>query len=182
MMKGKKKYIILAVLVLVLIGAGYLNYRLSAGNNNMADAVVNDGTNAAQSTNAAALKSGEVELPVMSTGDYFTDYKQNRESVRNKEISYLDSIIDDDKSDQATLKEAQAQKMEIVNSMEKELTIEGLLNAKGFTDAIVTVQKGNINIVIKEKQISDQQAVQILDIVQKQTNEAAKNIKIILQG
>jgi stage III sporulation protein AH len=178
-MKGKKKIILIVALVVLLVGAGYLNYRLSmAPAADAADSVVND---AGPQSTVDSL-SGEVELPVMSTGDYFADYKQNRENVRNKEISYLDSIIDDTKSDADTLKDAQAQKMEIVTSMEKELTIEGLLNAKGFEDAIVTVHKGAVNIVVKMKEISDQQAVQILDIVQKETNEPAKNIKIILQG
>lgn len=176
-MKGKKKIIILVALVVALVGAGYLNYVLSTGTpGDVADTVINDGET------VEGKKTGELDLPVMSTGDYFADYKQNRESVRNKEIAYLDSIIDDNKSDAETLKDAQAQKMEIVNSMEKEFTIEGLLNAKGFEDAIVTVHKGAVNVVVKMKEITDQQAVQILDIVQKETKEPAKNIKIILQG
>ena len=72
--------------------------------------------------------------------------------------------------------------MDIVRSMEKELTIEGLLNAKGFADTIVTVHAGAVNVVVKLKEINEQQAAQILDIVQKETSEPAKNIKIILQG
>ena len=178
-MKGKKKIILIVALVVVLVGAGYLNYRLSTSpSTDAVDSVVNDA--GVQSTQDAL--SGDVELPVMSTGDYFADYKQNRENVRQKEITYLDTIIDDAKTDAETLKDAQAQKMDIAASMEKELTIEGLLNAKGFEDAIVTVHKGAVNVVVKMKEISDQQAVQILDIVQKETNEPAKNIKIILQG
>jgi stage III sporulation protein AH len=178
-MKGKKKYILIGLLVLVLIGAGYLNYALGKGGDTPSDlakaSISGNGT-------AVGQKSGELELPVMSTGDYFADYKQNRENVRQKEITTLDSIIDNDKSDQETLKDAQEQKMDIVNSMEKELTIEGLLNAKGFTDAIVTVHSGAVNVVVKLKEITEQQAAQILDIVQKETSEPAKNIKIILQG
>ena len=177
-MKGKKKYILIGVLVLVLIGAGYLNYALGKGGETPTDQA-----KASISGNAAAgQKSGELELPVMSTGDYFADYKQNRENVRQKEITYIDTIIDDNKSDQETLKDAQQQKMDIVRSMEKELTIEGLLNAKGFDDTIVTVHSGAVNVVVKLKEITEQQAAQILDIVQKETDEPAKNIKIILQG
>lgn len=176
-MKGKKKYILLAALVVVLIAAAYLNYSLGQGGEKQDDIA-----KASVTTDEASTSKGEMELPVMSTGDYFTDYKQNRESVRQKEMTYLDTIIDDEKSDQETLKDAQEQKMDIVRSMEKELTIEGLLNAKGFSDTIVTVHKGAVNVVVKLKEINEQQAAQILDIVQKETNEPAKNIKIILQG
>ncbi len=175
-MKGKKKYILIGVLVLVLIVAGYLNYALGKGGETPSDQAK------ARISGESGLKTGELELPVMSTGEYLADDKQNRENVRQKEITYIDAIIDDNKSDQETLKDAQQQKMDIVRSMEKELTIEGLLNAKGFDDTIVTVHSGAVNVVVKLKEITEQQAAQILDIVQKETDEPAKNIKIILQG
>jgi len=66
--------------------------------------------------------------------------------------------------------------------MEAELKIEGLLAASGFTDAIITVQQGSVNVVIKAKEISKEQAAKILEIVRKETNEPAQNIKVILQG
>lgn len=176
-MKGKRKYILLAGLIVILIAAAYLNYSLGQGGETPADMA-----NKSAPTGEAGAKTGEMELPVMSTGDYFADYKQSRENVRQQEIAQLDSIIDDTKSDQETLKDAQEQKMDIVRSMEKELTIEGLLNAKGFSDTIVTVHEGAVNVVVKLKEINEQQAAQILDIVQKETSEPAKNIKIILQG
>ena len=65
--------------------------------------------------------------------------------------------------------------------MESELKIEGLLVASGFSDAIVTVQEGSVNVVIKAAEISKEQAAKILEIVKDETGEPAQNIKIILQ-
>ncbi len=102
--------------------------------------------------------------------------------MRETEVAYLDSIIANEKSDAETLKDAQSQKTQIVERMESELTIEGLLMAAGFEDAIVTVQKGSVNVVIKGAQISKEDAAKVLEIVRAETGEPAQNIKVILQG
>lgn len=179
-MNNKKagRYLLLGALVVVLIGVGYLNYALGSSP-----------VPADQSAQAGDLAESEIEgamsaddLAVMSTDNYFQDYKANRESVREKEVSYLDSIIADENSDAETIKDAQDQKIQIVQQMENELTIEGLLMASGFDDAIVTVQSGSVNVVIKAAQISKEDAAKILEIVRQETGEPAQNIKVILQG
>ncbi len=178
-MKNKKmgRYLLLAGLIVLLAGVGYLNYALGTGAQpeNVAD--------------AADLPGEEIEgalsaddLAVMSTENYFKDYKANRESVRDTEVAYLDSIISSDKSDKETVQDAQDQKIEIVQQMESELTIEGLVMAAGFEDAIVTVQKGSVNVVIKAAEITKEDAAKILEIVRQETGEPAQNIKVMLQG
>lgn len=177
-MKNKKtgKYLLLAGLIVVLVAVGYINFAIvnNPGEDQMAGA---DGEEIAID---GALQADD--LAVMSTEDYFKDYKTNRQSVRTTEVAYLDSIISNENSDMETVKDAQNQKIEIVAVMEAELKIEGLLAASGFTDAIITIQKGSVNVVIKAKEISKEQAAKILEIVRKETNEPAQNIKVILQG
>lgn len=176
-MKNKKtrKYLMLAGLIVVLIAVGYVNFAL--------------GNDAKNSQVVEAASNMEIEgalqvddLAVMSSENYFQDYKVNRESVRATEVAYLDSIISNENSDMDTVKDAQNQKIEIVRAMESELKIEGLLGASGFDDAIVTVQKGSVNVVIKAAEISKEQAAKILEIVRQETGEPAQNIKVILQG
>ncbi len=175
-MKNKKtgRYLLLAGLIVVLIGVGYINFAL----------INNPGQE-----NIAANENMEIEgalsaddLAVMSAQDSFEDYKTNRQSVRETEVAYLDSIISNENSDMETVKDAQNQKIEIVAKMEAELKIEGLLAASGFSDAIITVQEGSVNVVIKAKQITKEQAAKILEIVRNETGEPAQNIKVILQG
>lgn len=173
-MKSRKgRYMLLAALIVALAGVGYLNFVL--------------GNEAVKST--AEKPSPEIEdalsmddLAVMSSKNYFYDYKANRENVRETEIAYLDSLINSELSDEETVKDAQNQKIQIVKNMESELTIEGLLIAIGFEDAIVTVQTGSVNVVLKKSDISKEEAAQVLEIVRKETGEPAQNIKVILQG
>ena len=69
--------------------------------------------------------------------------------------------------------------MAIAVSMEKEVTIQGLLETKGYSNPTVTIHTGSINVLLTEKSITSQQAAQILDIVERETSESAQNIKII---
>jgi hypothetical protein len=178
-MKNKKvgRYLLLAGLVVVLIGVGYLNYVLGTAPKGDAAAQAGD---VLDSEIEGAMSADD--LAVMSGGNYFEDYKANRESYREKEIVYLDSIINGENSDPEMVQDAQEQKIQIVKNMENELTIEGLLVASGFEDAIVTVQTGSVNVVIKAKEISKEQAAKILEIVRQETGESPQNIKIMLQS
>ncbi|MDD5016942.1 MAG: SpoIIIAH-like family protein [Eubacteriales bacterium] len=172
--KNTKKYLLLAGLIVVLIAVGYINFAIG----NDADTQVAANTDEAIEVEDALQAD---DLAVMSTEDYFKDYKANRESVRTTEVAYLDSIIENENSDADTVKDAQSQKIEIVRAMEAELTIEGLLVAVGFSDAIVTVQEGSVNVVLDAAEISSEEAAKILEIVREETDEPAQNIKVILQ-
>lgn len=167
-----KKYLLLTGLIVVLVAVGYINFALGNGQgNDVASAPLNEIEGALQADDVA----------VISSQDYFVDFKATRESRRDTEIALLDSIISSDKSDAEAIKDAQDQKIAIVKSMESELKIEGLLVASGFSDAIVTVKEGSVNVVIKADEISKEQAAKILEIVKDETGEPAQNIKIILQ-
>ncbi len=179
-MKNKKtgRYLLLAGLIVLLAGVGYLNYAL--GNPAGGDTVVDASAAASPGQEVEGALSAD-DLAVMSSDNYFEDYKANRESVRDTEVAYLDSIISSDNSDAETVKDAQDQKIQIVQRMESELTIEGLVMAAGFEDAIVTVQEGSVNVVLKADQISKEDAAKVLEIVRQETGESAQNIKVILQ-
>ena len=54
--------------------------------------------------------------------------------------------------------------MEITDTMEKELTIEGLLKAKGFNDSIVIFNQDYVSVIVEKDELAPEVA-QILDIV-----------------
>ncbi|MGI5849715.1 MAG: SpoIIIAH-like family protein [Christensenellales bacterium] len=170
-----RKYLLLAGLIVVLVAVGYINFALGNDTGPKDMAVKDTGSEKIE----GALQADD--LAVMSTENYFKDYKAKRANMRDTEIAYLDSIISNEKSDTETLKDAQNKKIEIVSAMESELKIEGLLISSGFPDAIVTVQQGSVNAVINAAEISKEQAAKILEIVREETDEPAQNIKIILQ-
>ena len=109
--------------------------------------------------------------------NFFAAYRDERDSVRTQELAYLDAIVAQG-ADTETLSDAQKQKMELVNAMETELTVENLVRAKGFSDVIVSIHKGNISVVVGAETLNDEQVAQILDIVLRETGKSAENVKI----
>ena len=109
--------------------------------------------------------------------NFFAAYRDERDSVRTQELAYLDAIVAQG-ADTETLSDAQKQKLELVNAMETELTVENLVRAKGFSDVIVSIHKGNISVVVGAESLNDEQVAQILDIVLRETGKSAENVKI----
>ncbi len=185
----KRKTIVMVGLAVLLVVTGYLNYQYNASQT----AKVSSGANSLQDKKSAGdiqitdspkaslkeddKKDGEEETS--PTGNFFMDFRIERDKVRDQEVEYLNSIIENKATDKDTLKEAMDQMIEITKAMEKEVTIEGLIKAKGFDDVVVTLHQGSVNVILKESQLSEAQVAKILDIVRRESGEKAENIKII---
>ena len=171
----KQKYVLIGGLALLLAGVVYWNCQLNAG----PEAGENGDTQQGGETLQIESMSGETQENANAGEDYFETFRTERENMRDMEIDYLDEIIATSASDVETLADAQAQKLALVNNMEKEFTIESLIRAKGFRDAAVTFHGGSVNVVVDCETLTDEQVAQILDIVQRETGESAENVKVI---
>ncbi|HKL73904.1 MAG TPA: SpoIIIAH-like family protein [Clostridia bacterium] len=155
MKANKKKIIILVSLVLLLVATGCLNYFLTLKGK------TND------------------PIDVDATPTFFSSFRDDRTNTRAQEILYLDDIIANANSDESTITSAQDKKLGLVDIMETELSLEGLIKAKGFEDCVVTITSENVNVVVMDAELSVEEAAQVLDIIVKQTNYIAKNVYII---
>lgn len=168
MSTAKQRIIVLAGLVVLLIAAPILNYAFNNNQSKDPAKTVKPGSTASTQTGGS-----------VTTGSYFVDYLANRTQQREAELKYLDSILDDTKTDADTRKTAQQQKADIAASMEKELTVENLLKAKGFDKVVLMYHKGSVNVVVGKKELTEAEVAQILDVVKKETGEKAENIRVL---
>ena len=154
-MKKRTKIIIITVMVLLLGVTGFLNVML----NNSVSNSDNDNT--------------------QTTASYFQTYRSDRESTRDQEMLYYDAIIASETSTEDAIKSAEESKLALIEQMEQELVVEGLIKAKGFEDCVVTISGEIINAVVKASELSSAQVAQIVSILQAQFNVDIDNIKII---
>ena len=63
-------------------------------------------------------------------------------------------------------------------SAEKEAAAEVLLQAKGFSEAVVSINGDAVDVVVNAAELTDVQRAQIEDIVKRKTDIAAENIVI----
>lgn len=154
-MKKRTKIIIITVMVLLLGVTGFLNVML----NN-------------------SVSNGDKDN-TQTTASYFQTYRSDRESTRDQEMLYYDAIIASETSTEDAIKSAEESKLALIEQMEQELVVEGLIKAKGFEDCVVTISGENINAVVKATELSSSQVAQIVSILQAQFNVDIDYIKII---
>ena len=155
--KKRKKTFILCGMALLLVATGVLNYTLSK-----------------ETSEAPASTATTANV------NFFETYKTDRDSARASQVQMLNEIIESAYSTSSEKATATASKTELVAKMEKELILEGLIKAKGFEDAVVTIGSSYYNVIVKDNgNLGDNEIAQILSVVQTETGTSAKNVKII---
>lgn len=167
-----KKYIYMGVVAILL--ACVVWWSIAGSSTKLAGADTN-----LQADGTGGETDGSAEVSSSASENYYEAFRREREETRNLELEYLEEIITTSDSDSETLQDAQEQKLALVAQMEKEFAIENLIRAKGFADAAVTFHQGAVSVVVDAKELTSEQAAQILEIVQSETGESAQNIKVI---
>lgn len=115
----------------------------------------------------------------LKSKNYFVEQRLSRDKLRAGLVDRLNEIVNNDNSSQEMVTEAQRKIMQIGEIAEKELTIEGLIKAKGFNDALVFLTEKDAKVVVDVKELTEQDVVKILDIVINETDLDAANVKIM---
>lgn len=146
---------------------------------------VRTGEEIAKEQNADAENPGEAVLTSNSVSnvDFVSEVKLNREQIRSQNKASLLELINN-------VNITEEQKQDAVNAMvamtdiaEREAAAEMLLEAKGFTDVVVSITDGHADVVLNMGEVTDAKRAQIEDIVKRKTNVEAQNIVITpIQG
>ncbi|MCQ2602422.1 MAG: SpoIIIAH-like family protein [Clostridia bacterium] len=152
-----KKIIVLSVMVVLLVATGVLNWALN---------------------DKLKTSSEPASADTTETVTFVDSDRRDRDATRESEYLYLDAIIAGEDVSAESKLAAENQKLQLVEKMEPELKLEGLIKAKGFEDAIVTIGD-SVNVVVGVKELSQEEATQILSVIQDETEYRAKDVKII---
>ncbi|MBQ7920892.1 MAG: SpoIIIAH-like family protein [Lachnospiraceae bacterium] len=127
-------------------------------------------------------ENGEVpgEAVYTSTGGVavLSDAKLLKEQVRSKNKETLMEIINSTTIADDKKQEALDTMVEMTEIAEKEMEAEILLEAKGFSDVVVSIGENEVDIVVAAVSLSDAERAQIEDIVKRKTDIGAENIII----
>lgn len=128
---------------------------------------------------ASEENPGEAVMVSNSLGaDYFSSAKLSREQSRAKNKETLMSIINNDKIASKDKKSAIDQVAQLTKNAQMESAAELMLEAKGFTDSVVSIEKGSADVIVNAGELTQQQLAQITDIVTRKTNISADHIVI----
>lgn len=123
---------------------------------------------------------GETVLTSVTSGDsdYAAKVKLNREQVRSKNKETLQAIIDNDSLDESKKKDAVNEMITLMDIAEKESNAEMMLEAKGFTDVVVSMNDDGCDVVLNMGEATDAKRAQVEDIVKRKTGVSADKIVI----
>ena len=123
---------------------------------------------------------GETVLTSAMTGDsdYAAKVKLNREQVRSKNKETLQAMIDNDSLDEAKKQAAVDDMIALTDIAEKESNAEMMLEAKGFTDVVVSMNDDGCDVVLNMGEATDARRAQVEDIVKRKTGVPADKIVI----
>ena len=194
-----KNQIVITTLAVLIAIAGYVSYDRKNGHAEEGAQIVAN-TDVLNNETDLALEISDEEdlLETMSTeaeetmnpgetvltsakvvsSDYAAQVKLNREQVRSKNREVLQAIIDNDSLDEAQKQEAVNEMIQLTDIAEKEANAEMMLEAKGFTNAVVSISEDSCDVVLNMGEVTDARRAQVEDIVKRKTGVAAENIVI----
>ena len=194
----KKNQIIVTVLAILIVIAGYLKYTDSNFNDKNkevtneiyestygTDDILSNGEIASLDENETGeaveettLQPGEAVMTSSKLTDFIIQARIDREQIRSKNKETLLKVINDETVSEKEKTSAVEAMVEITKSSELENTIETLLEAKGFSNVIVTLSDSQVDVIIDEQEITDQKRTQIEETIKRKTDISADKIVI----
>ena len=201
----KKNQIIITALAIMIAIAGYINYKdmvaknnketkaanssLSLGETDAASgdilsndaepddfSVTDQGVAVLTGSNGADISSSISTSTIQS--DFIISAKLDREQVRAVNKEMLLEIINNAGLDDASKADAINQMITMTDIAEREAAAELLLEAKGFTDVIVSITDEQADVVVNRENLSDTERAQIEDIIRRKSGISVENITI----
>ena len=136
---------------------------------------------AAASNDTVASRENAGEAVMVSNtvkGNYFEEAKLSREQTRAKNKETLTELVNNANATEKQKAKAMNEIMKMTEASEKETATENLLAAKGFSEAVVTILKDGVDVVVNAESLTEQQIAQIEDVVKRKTGCEADKIVI----
>ena len=197
----KRNQIIISVIALMLITAGYLNFanqkkesdliptssvadsELMAGIGDAKLVSANEVTDKNQFTNTETQANIENNTSVTNNNEtledkYFNETRLAREKMYSQMIENYQKIIETDSLSGEEKKDAQEEIKKINDEKNAIMIAENLIKTKGFADVIIFKNNGNVTAIIKSDQLEEQAVSQIQNIITRELDVKVNQVNI----
>ena len=175
----RKKHVLAVILGIMLLLAGYVNYTSEVVD--VSGEIVDTSGEAEYVVNLKDDLSTIDENEDVSVSDaYFVSARLEKEETYEKQMDIHKEILYDEKANATAKSEAQTKLNKIVDKISKEMSIEKLIEAKGFQEALAIINDDNVNVILKTNEdLSVAQIAQIQNIVMREADSEAKDVHIV---
>ena len=192
----KKNQIIVYIIVLILMVAGYLNYSSYTQNQVSLETVMQteskDDTQFADIGDATLVNSNDItnvqeenenqeevqETISNSKDDYFVQSKLERDSMYSQMLETYEKVINSEYSLE-TQRQSATEEIGKINKIKNAIMIcENLIKTKGFENSMVFVNEESVNVIIRADELKQEEIAQIQNIVSREMQSNVENIHI----
>lgn len=173
-MKIKKGTIIIYILAIMLVTAGYWNY-ISEETETIATVNVDENTVEEQLGDATLVSSNEL----IEEEEYFEESKISRETMYSQTLETYQSILNNSNVSEEQ-KAIVTQEITKLNQEKNAIMIcENLISTKGFEDCVIFVNLESISIIIKSENLTAEEIAQVQNIISREMGAKVENIHIM---
>ena len=204
----KKNQVVIYVIAVMLMVAGYLSYTTKVGNETVqasanetdkfanvgdarlvsSEAVEENATNELSSSvnqiaentvvTNSVVNSESVQETSSNADDYFAKSKLERDTMYSQMLETYENVLNSSNSLE-TQKQAATEEITKINNTKNSIMIcENLLKTKGFENCVIFVNNESISIIIGAKELKEEEIAQIQNIVSREMNSDISNIHI----
>lgn len=185
----KKNQVLIYVITLMLVVAGYLNYTTTNDLNstiqtsgseeeliemsNIGDAQLVS-SNVVSEENFIQTNSNSIN----NVSNYFSTSKLERDTMYSQMLETYENILNSNNSLE-TQKQSATEEITKINNIKNSIMIcENLIKTKGFNDVVIFVNGESISIIVEDEQLNSEEVAQIQNIISREMNTKVENIHI----
>ncbi len=185
----KKNQVLIYVITLMLVVAGYLNYTTTNDLNstiqtsgseeeliemsNIGDAQLVS-SNVVSEENFIQTNSNSIN----NVSNYFSTSKLERDTMYSQMLETYENILNSNNSLE-TQKQSATEEITKINNIKNSIMIcENLIKTKGFNDVVIFVNGESISIIVEDEQLNSEEVAQIQNIISREMNAKVENIHI----
>jgi stage III sporulation protein AH len=122
----------------------------------------------------------QVEAPALqdTPSDVFTGYKMNRDAMIEKEKDEQMNIMMNPEATPQAVADAKARHEELSTMQQATIAVEEMLKASGYQDAVVSVVKDKVTVIVQKDQLNAGEVVEIIAKVKQHMNVPGKNVSV----
>lgn len=125
---------------------------------------------------------GAAVLVSSMDANFFSSAKLNREQTRAQNKETLMEIVENESLTDKEKKKAVNQVVKLTKAAEQETEIETVLEAKGFSNIIVSIADNSAEVIVGGNELTEQQIAQIEDVIKRKAEIASGDIVITPVG
>ena len=146
---------------------------------NTTNSIEENTTNRTNTTNnETEQNTTQTNSNTVSTDDYFTKSKLERETMYSQMLESYENVLNSSNSLE-TQKQSATDEIKKINDTKNSIMIcENLIQTKGFENSIVFVNGDSINVIIKSKEMKQEEVAQVQNIVSREMGAEIENIHI----